>query len=928
MSLSLLQTKFYVPPRRPQLVPRPVMTAKLHAGTTYPLMLIAAPAGFGKTTVVSEWITQSEQPVTWLSLGDDDNDLSRFLIYLVAALRNVHPHIGERTLASLHTPQLPPLAALLTPLLNDLNQLAEPFALVLDDYHLITTPSIHEAMTFLVENLPTTLHIVLTTRVDPPLPLARWRVRNRLSELRAGDLRFTTDETTAFFNDTMGLSLSVAEIGTLEARTEGWIAALQLAALAMQQTRTMPGRQDHADFITAFTGSHRFVIDYLTEEVLRHQSPTVRDFLLATSILDRVCGALGDALTQSATGQATLRYLEQHNLLLVPLDDERQWYRYHHLFRDLLLQRLHTQYDATTINERHQRAAQWCAAHALTEEAIHHYLAAAAIDQAADLIEEIGYQLIGSGHLGRVGMWLDKLPRDLVRSRPRLILWQAWVLNLTGQPALLEEWLQETEINLQRVPAALAQDMRAQLITLHAYRTRRQGDFALAIAQLQQALADCAADNVLTRTAINLNLGFNYWMTGAFPLAEEALIATQREAGPIQAMHMVLLARGAQANVAVAQGKLRVARQLCEETIQSGFSVNGGRPFPSTGYAYAVLGNILYEQNELAQAETALQHALELGELMADGTVIRRAIFSLAPLRQLAGDDVAAQLLWQSAFATHDTVEEPQVALQQVRAWLVQAAVAANQDALTNAVQWATRYQQQQSAGNPYGAAFAETLIAWIELLQGQPAQALARLAPLIAAAAAAGQNHHLLQMLLLQTLAHAASGETTAAHTQLLTLLKLTAPEGYIRLFVDAGEPMRLLLSTVRAQRNTPSDDRTLWAYVEHLCAAFGPQPTTLGAPIATVSQTTGRDEAAGKPYPFAAAQAGSANTTLIEPLSDRELEILHLVADGLSNSAIAGTIIVTVGTVKKHLNNIYGKLGVSSRTQAIARGRELQLL
>ncbi|MEZ4663968.1 MAG: hypothetical protein R2911_41065 [Caldilineaceae bacterium] len=387
-------------------------------------------------------------------------------------------------------------------------------------------------------------------------------------------MRFGATEAADFFNQVMGLQLTAADIALLETRTEGWIAGLQLAALSMQ------GRQNPAEFIAAFSGSNRFIVDYLAEEVWQRLPTVTQHFLMQTALLDRFCADLGEAVTGQPNAQAVLTALEQANLFLIALDDERHWYRYHHLFRELLQQRLREHFDVATRQALHQRAADWYAAHELTDEAIQHYLAATAVAQAADLIEEVGYAAIGKSNLTRLRLWLEKLPVDLVRARPRLALWRAWVLNLTGQPALLEEWLQAAELNLHNVPTAVAQDIRAQIITLRAYETRRQGDFATANAQLQQALTDCAPDNLLTRTAINLNLGFNYWMTGQLTVANQVLETTQREAKLIQAPHVNLIAKGTQANVAVAQGKLRRAMQLCEDAIEgSGAHAQWGTSF-------------------------------------------------------------------------------------------------------------------------------------------------------------------------------------------------------------------------------------------------------------------------------------------------------------------------------------------------------------
>lgn len=915
----LLTTKLFIPSNDRPLVSRPRLFAMLDAGLYSRMTLVAAPAGFGKSTLVSAWIADQQSNIDrhtlasarstsfqrvkccWLSLDENDNDSTRFLGYVVAALQTADAKLGTALQIMVQTPQHPSLEALLTILINDIESCAMPIVLVLDDFHVITAQPVHDALTFLIEHTSSMLRLIITTRSDPPLPLARWRVRAQLTEVRASDLRFRPDEATIFLTSIMGLTLSVAEIATLEERTEGWIAALQLAAISMQ------GRHDLSGFIESFGGSNRFIVDYLVEEVLRRQPAEMVNVLLQTAILERVSASLCDALTGQQHGRAVLNYLEQANLFLIALDDRREWVRYHHLFRDLLYHRLRDQVGPAAINALHQRAARWYADNNLSDEAVHHFLVAGDVNQAADLIETVGDELIGQGSLARLRSWLQQLPPDLVRARPRLVLLNAWVLNLAGQSAALEQWLQDAAFDLDHVPAMFARDMQAQLTTLHAYKTRRQSNFSLAIAQLQQALGDCAPENVLTRTAINLNLGFNYWMSGQLALADQALQATQTDAKIIQATHMVLLARATQANVAVAQGKLRRAIQLCEEAIHYGLDRNEGHPFSSAGYAYAVLGNILYEQNELVQAEAVLRQALELGEMVSDGTVIRRAIFCLAPLKHLNGDEIAMQELWQRAFAADDTVEEPQVELQQVRGWLVQAALTADQQALARAAQWATAYDQHHDDTHSYISAFAQTLVAWVEFQHGQPAQTLARLIPLTEAAANAGQIAHFINMLALQSLAHAALGDAAMSRKCLCRLLELAAPERFIRTFLNLGEPMHRLLDNARLTLHDPA----LRAYADHLLALF--EQETLVVSAASHSIDAGRH---------------AQSQYVIEALSDRELEILRLVADGLSNSEIAKALIVTVGTVKKHLNNIYGKLGVGRRTQAVARAREMQLL
>src|SRR5438874_4914579 len=435
MPTSILATKLYLPRLRPNVVSRPRLLERLNAGLHRKLTLIAAPAGFGKTTLVSEWVEGIERPTAWLSLDEGDNDPTRFLTYLVAALQTIAANIGEGVLGVLQSSQPPPSEAILTALLNEITTLPDHFVLVLDDYHVIDAKPVDIALTYLVEHLPPQMHLVIATREDPQLPLARLRAQGQLIELRAADLRFTPSEAAEFLNQVMGLNLSAQDIAALEARTEGWIAGLQLAALSMQ------GHKDATGFIRSFTGSHHFVMDYLVEEVLQQQSESVQTFLLRTSILDRLCGPLCDAvlLGHSASGQETLEYLEQANLFIVPLDNERRWYRYHHLFADLLRQRLHQRSASSPGDERdgvaelHRRASQWYEDNGLEIEAFHHAVAANDIERAERLIEGAGVPLHFRGGGAPIRDWLESLPAAVLNARPSLLLTYASALMMTGQ---------------------------------------------------------------------------------------------------------------------------------------------------------------------------------------------------------------------------------------------------------------------------------------------------------------------------------------------------------------------------------------------------------------------------------------------------------------------------------------------------------------
>jgi LuxR family maltose regulon positive regulatory protein len=903
---DLLTTKLNIPPPRPNLVPRPSLAERLTAGATHLLTLISALAGSGKSTLVSDWLRQSGQPAAWLSLDEADNEFIRFWTYVIAALQTVHPHLGQTALAALQSPGFGnlatslPIEKLLTSLINDLAALSDQLILVIDDYHLIETAEIHQSLNFLLDHLPTQLHLVIITREDPPLPLPRLRVRRQMTELRGTELRFTTAEAAQFLNQTMGLELRPEDIDVLEQRTEGWVAGLQLAALSMQTLA------DSTHFIKAFSGDDHYIVDYLIVEVLDHQPEPIRQFLLQTAILQRLTAPLCDAVTGKKNGQQVLSHLGQANLFLIALDNRREWYRYHHLFRDLLGYQLGQAVSEAEIKQLHQRAAAWYAQHGFTDEAIHHALAAEDVNRAADLIEAAWSKLVGQGQLTRLLGWLEKLPDEFVRTRPLLCLGHAWILTLTGQFTTLELRLQDTERALSNAPPALTKDIEGQLATLHAYLDRHQGQIDLALAHLHQALADCAPDNLWVRCIANLNLGFNYWLSGEFSLAQPALHAARTNGQSIQAVYAILVAMAIQGDIYLAQGKLGQAARLYEEGIAFGLAHNGGQPFPPAGYAYAGLGRVLYERNELEQAKGYLAQAVELGELLADGTIIRRGIFFLAHLAQLAGDKAAAQTLWQRAQTAQDTVEAGQVMVHQVRSWLAQAAAASPQSPeLAQAARWAESYRRSQPDASSSQAALAQMTLAWVELAQGQAQQALARLTPLAEAAATAEQIHHLINILALQALAFAAEDDAEAALAALKRVLDLAAPEGYIRTFVDYGQPMQQLLQQATRQGLAPD-------YVPKLLAAF---------PDLSLATNDLREDTH-------TVDPKSEIVNLVEPLNEREIAILRLMAAGLSNQAIAGELYLSLNTVKWYARHIFSKLAVNKRTQAVARAQELGIL
>jgi len=891
VATPLLTTKLYLPPTRPNRVPRPRLTTRLNE--SHPLTLVAAPAGFGKTTTLSEWIPKSQHCVTWLSLDDADNDPTRFWMYVISALQKLRADLGESALALLQSPQPPPIMSILTTLINEIADFPESFSLVLDDYHLITTQPIHEALAFLLDHLPPHVRVIVTTRADPPLPLARLRARDQLTELRADDLRFTPDEATQFLNQVMGLTLSAGDIAALEARTEGWVAGLQLAALSMQ------GRDDTSNFIEAFSGSHRHVLTYLIEEVLDRRPQGTLNFLLQTSILDRLCGPLCEAVTESADGQATLEKLEQANLFIAPLDDEGRWYRYHHLFADVLRNRLRqTQPDQTP--ELHRRASGWFERNGLTSEAIQQALAAKDFERAAQLIEDQVQAASAGLHAYTAQAWLNALPRELRQTRPRLLLAEAWAGMGLGQVTGLEENLLAVEALLAEMSPESARPLRGEIAALRAMFLSFRAEFAGTINFARQALADLPADNEALRLSVMVALATAYSQLGY--LAEADQIATMalasRQFTPellgLQSAVTVMLGM-----TRVVQTRLRDALMLLQQAVA--LLERQGRPLPlaTTAFARYELGLLLYELNALGEAEPYMRGALEICQAIGHPLLQAYVQAGLAHLTQTVGDAGAAAQNMERAVNLARSLNLPAtlrvIEAYQTHLWLRQGSLGA-------AVEWAGAYAREpEDQTRPLTPLdFAPFALARVWLAQGRTAEVMELLARLHHAAEAVGNRRAMLWALMLQALTRHAQSRNAEALATLEQALTIAEPEGYVRLFVDEGEPMRLLISDFRLK----IDDGRLRAYADQLLAAFP------------------------NPLPVTNIQSPILQSSLVEPLSDRELGVLRLLASGLSDRAIAEKLVLAIGTVKKHLNNIYGKLGAHTRTQALVRAKELNLL
>jgi LuxR family maltose regulon positive regulatory protein len=872
MPTPILSTKLYVPPLRPNAVMRPRLIERLNNGLRGKLTLVSAAAGFGKTTLVSAWAADCGRPVAWLSLGEDDSDPARFLTYIVAALQTIDAGLGRGVLGALQAPQAPPPDAALTVLLNEIAANSREMVLVLDDYHTIESQDVDKALAFLVEHLPPQLHLVIATREDPPLLLARLRVRGHINEIRAADLRFTHAEAADFLNLAMGLKLSKADIVALERRTEGWIAGLQLAALSMQ------GLDEPSSFIESFTGSHHFVLDYLLEEVLSRQPENIQHFLLQTSILDRLCGPLCDSLLSAPSGrsQFALQQLEHANLFIVPLDSERRWYRYHHLFGDLLRQRLLQTRNAADL---HLRASQWYEDNGLDLDAFQHAAAANDTDRAARLVLGDEMPLFFRGGVVPVLHWLESLPASELDVRPALRVMHASARLFMSSVAGVEENLQAAEKALQHAADdAYSRNLIGHIALIRATVGVSQRDAETIYTQSQRALEYLHPDNLPMRTATIWTLGVAKTLQGDRAAAERAFHESLARSEAIGHFIIILMSSIGLGDVLEADNRLGQARDMFQHALQRA----GEPPLPVLCEAHRGLGRIAYQWNDLDAAQHHAEQSVRLGRQIANRDWFSGGEILLARIQMARGDAAGALAMLSET--------EQRVRRYNFDHWLPMIA-AAQIEAMIQAGQITDAAKLSQAFDLPIPKAR-------IHLAQGNPKAALAGLAAACAEAEAKSCTDERLRIMAVQAVALQVDGQRKAAQHLIDDVITLAAPGGFIRLFVDEGRVMYDLIAEAAARKR-------LSEYISQLLAAF-------------------EADGLGKPIP----PSMSKNQALIEPLSPRELEILRLIDQGLSNSQIGERLYLALSTVKGHNQSIFGKLQVQRRTEALTRARELGLL
>lgn len=889
MSLPILETKLFIPRPGTNLIPRPRLINRLNAGLHSKLTLVSAPPGFGKTTLVSDWLANSDRPVAWLSLDASDNDLTHFFTYLISAIQKISPDFGQELIEALHSANPTPPASLAISLLNGLMKLPAPSILVLDDYHLIENADILELLTFLLEHLPPTLHLVITTRHEPDFPLPRLRARGQLTELRTADLRFTPAETAAFLNHRMQLNLSAEELDKLEQRTEGWVAGLQLAALSLRN------KSEREAYIETFSGSHHFVADYLVAEVLRTRPESIRQFLLTTSLLNRLNGELCDALTGRADGRETLATLERDNLFLIPLDETRTWYRYHHLFAELLRTQL-SQHEANQIEALHLQASEWFEAHGFLAEAIDHATQSQQPGRVATLVETSWPTLRQIYNDDTLIAWLKDVPEPLFKEYPLLNVHYAFALMspdpLNAEKRLndIEAWLNADQRSPEELEQAHNQSIPGMIALARAYQAGAVGNLPDTLKYTQQALERLPEEDFFGRGSAGAMLGLTYWAQGdlltAYSVVEQSVGNMGRSNNISAAISVMFIL----ADICLAQLKLRQAEKICREAMAL-VADSGGKSHQGSANIQVILSEIHYERGELEQAKTALQTSRSLGEHAGLEVMRHRWYIAMAHLNLAEGDAENALSNLDEGEAVYFPSPAPEIRpidAVRTRFWVRQGNFLEAEAQFT--VQQLIPRSEISHFDLYHMTTFAQFLSAQSDKEQTEVNGLLNRLATI---AEKHNRTADLIDILVLQTL-------QTHLAEPLERAISLARPEGASQRFINQGASLLPYL------RQLETSEQTGW-FIQTIIAHIEGRPTHPPSPPQNIRLPV---------------------QPLIEPLSEREIEVLALMADGKTNQQIANQLFLTLNTIKVHSRNIYGKLDVHNRVQAVNQARTLGLL
>ncbi len=901
----LLSTKLSIPHINLS-IPRPHLINQLNKRIESKLTLISAPAGFGKTTLLSNWAQQASLPVAWLTLDRDDNGQGRFWIYFMAAIQTVQPEIGANVLSVLSLPKPPPIDSVLTMLINQVARLSDPFALVLDDYHEVQVGEIHRALTFLLDHLPDQMHLIIASRVAPSLSLSRLRARGQLSELRASDLRFSLDETASFFNEVMELKLSSENLYTLNKHTEGWITGLKIAALSMQK------REDVSNFIKTFTGIDRYIGDYLAEEIINQQPKDVQDFLLQTSVLEWLTAELCDAVTSRANSQAMLEHLDRSNLFIVPLDDQRRWYRYHQLFAEALresLKRSQPEQEPILL----EKAAGWYEHNGFLEQAVKCFLTAGDYERAATLISQNAAYYVYRGEAAVLQHWLESFPDNIVHRWPTLFIFRAWTAMASGLN------FSEAEANLQRVERILAKtdspdvpldvgtarSLVGAIAAIRTYCMRLRGNMPAAIANAKTALENLPEDDLIMRSWASWNLGEAYRFSGDVNNWSKALTEARMISQASGILTVALLANDNYAELQMMQGQLRQAFKTWQEMLGLCQERSNGRPIPLLSTIYAGLGRVLYEWNELDLAAQYLEQGIELARLGELAEVLMENHITLARARYSQGDLRGAL---QAMDAIEHLIQTHVESRHSIRAMAYRAYMVLTGGDADAANDWIRMRDLSIDGPLSFTRETEYLVLARVLTYQNRPDEAVHLLERMQENAEPAGRVDCLLKILSLQAAALEKAGKTARAMVVLEKALSLGEPGGYIRVFVNSEDPMARLVNHAAIRGLMPD-------YVKRLRAAFNGNPVK-----SSYRQPSGEhlnERFTERP-----------GAQLIEPLSDREIEILRLFPARLSSREIANELGISVYTVRTHIKTIYSKLNAHSHNQAIELARAQNLL
>jgi LuxR family maltose regulon positive regulatory protein len=869
----LLETKLHTPIWRSDGVLRQRLLDQLQASLTEQrkLSLVSAPAGYGKTTLITSWLNTLPESTRhiWLSLEKSDNEPARFLSYWATAWNRMSDFDLENILELLDSPNLPPFHSVVDEIINAITHLEKPATIVLDDYHIITNTLIHEMLEYFIDHQPHQAHLVIITRSDPPLPLARLRGRSQMVEIRANDLRFTEEEAFHFFNQSMDLMMEDEDIYSLEMLTEGWAVGLQFAALALKNS------PDRHNFVETFRGSHRYVLDYLAEEVIRQQRNDIREFLIQTSILDRFSAELCEVLTENPDSRGLLSELEQANLFLIPLDDNRIWYRYHHLFADFL----RTELSKIETENLYRKAALWHEQNGFISEAVQYAISSGDLEFLADVIDRgLKKDTVWSGgNLALYAAWLDELPPQAFQSRPSLGLNASHILYQLGRFEQAEKQLDQTEQTIHGLPTSPEKElMLVQASLYHGVIAAVRGDTQQAIEKITFAQERLPQEYHLQHARGYFSLGLAYELSGQTTLAGQNYLKSSEEAQFAGVLSLAIHALGSAAQVQISQGKLHWAEQACRKALQ----IAGGKRITSLGLPEIILGSIALEQNDLAAAEEFLNNGIALSRR---SSLMDNVILGLSYLTRL----LAYQGRVSDAF---DVVQEAYSIIQGYgveRFTMLAAAHIANLQLYTGQVettgQWVAEYQAVRA---DLQHEFADLTLVRALLKTGDRGSVPSILDPLLAHGQAQGRVRIAIESMILMALFHRAENDTSAAVDWLSQALGLAAPEGFIRIFLDEGDTLLDLLPKARQAAPELVD-----AILDSLQAESGKSPLD----------------------------------QLPDPLSKQELRVLGLLTEGKTNQEIADELVISVGTAKWHVHNILQKLGVSNRSQAVARAREL---